>query len=203
MYARMCVGHAHGNTHTCKGLGDMPKERIVTVTDMLSLGAYDVTIPANAETGTAETTETRDLFSIPVEVLRALPESDIAKTGVVLCSERRKVNVIMPDGKPAQFTASIYISRDPVTEDEYTRMTQTAEERDAARAEKERKELEQQQRDKQAAFEMGLTAAKLAARDSIVAARADAAREATERANAALAETARTVNAPARRPFVR
>lgn len=92
---------------------------------------------------------------IALAMLKTLaPIADVDKrysrNGVILANDRQSVSA---DG--CGFKLSLYIEREPLTDDEKLAVERVAKTRDAKKAEREEAEQKQSEREKRAAFELG------------------------------------------------
>lgn len=95
------------------------------------------------------------LATLEREQLFTMPTVDVNKAGVVLVNERVKVFLQDDNGVPIEFTASIYIQRAAMTDDEAHAVAKVADERKANANAKKLSEQETLAREKRAAFELG------------------------------------------------
>lgn len=103
-------------------------------------------------------------WSIPSADLPTLAAESYAKNGVVLVNERVKFTVVQ-DGIPVGYTASLYVSREAVNDDEAAKVAKVADERKAASKAREDEETERLAREKRAAFELGQSSTMTALRN--------------------------------------
>jgi len=94
-----------------------------------------------------------------------LPVTEYNRNGVVLLNERVKVFLPDADGVGREFTASIYLQRVPLTDDETAEVAKVATERKANADAKKTDEQNRLAREKQAAFQLGQDATMSALRN--------------------------------------
>lgn len=96
------------------------------------------------------------LATLTRDQLFAMPAKDANKAGIVLANERVKVFMSPGVGEaPIEFTASIYIQRGAMTDDEAVEVARVASERKASADAKKAEEQNRLAADKRAAFELG------------------------------------------------
>lgn len=95
------------------------------------------------------------LAVITREQAYSLPASEYNRNGVVLVNERVKVFLPDENGVAREFTASLYLQRVPLTDDEQAQVNATAAQREANARAKKAEETERLAREKRAAFELG------------------------------------------------
>jgi hypothetical protein len=93
--------------------------------------------------------------SIDTSMLQALDVESFSQNGVILTNERTKITLKDTNGVPVGYTLSLYIQRDPVTDDERVKVLETKDERTKAKTEREQKEADRLSREKRAAFDLG------------------------------------------------
>src|SRR5258708_4274965 len=89
------------------------------------------------------------------EQLFGMAAKDANKAGIVLANDRVKVFLQDDAGVPVEFTASIYIQRGAMSDDEAREVAKVADERKASAIAKKTEEQDRQAREKRAAFELG------------------------------------------------
>ena len=100
--------------------------------------------------------ELGNIVSIDAETLSGMVAVDHNKNGVVLANERFKGKITLTEGEaPVEFTASIYIQRAPMDDDERDTVAGVKTEREAKAQDKADNERRQRERDIKAAFDMG------------------------------------------------
>ena len=93
-------------------------------------------------------------FGITQEWLRGAQAQDVNGRGVVLANDRQKVTILHGQA-PVGYTLSLYVQRDPITEEERAQVMEAADERKQTKAEKEAAELTKRERETKRAFELG------------------------------------------------
>lgn len=112
------------------------------------------------------TSPTIDLgpFTLDSALIACLPTAGYAKTGVIVANDRIKFRLTVND-IPTEFTASVYIQRNAINDDESKAVATTKEERETAKAARDNAEQTKNEREKKAAFELGQSATMSALRN--------------------------------------
>jgi hypothetical protein len=93
--------------------------------------------------------------SVDVALLTGLDAESFAQNGVILVNERTKITLKDANGVPVGYTLSLYVQRDPITDDERLKVSETKATRTADKVKRETEQADKLAREKKAAFELG------------------------------------------------